>query len=986
MVSFSRLFSILLISSFLLSACDTFGNDGEDSGEVPTLVTTAVSDTAPTTDNPLPPTPLPPTPTQPPTAVPLPSPTFAPDLADWTVMVYLDADNNLELAGLLDLNEMEAAGNNEFVNVVVQMDRAVGESNRDGDWTDGRRYHIQDDENPDLVSSEPVEILGEVNMGDPLTLSDFISWSIRNYPANRYALVIWDHGAGWNGIAFDDNVGVADETDHITLPDLQSALQQALSQNGVDKLDIVGFDACLMGQLEVFQALQPYADFAVGSEELTPGQGWDYTTVLQNLYSFPAQNGDVLAKQLVTDFMTHYTTVESDDFVTMTAVNLAELPDVIHATEVLASTMTSNVQFMASTIGDARSGAEAFARVYADEFDQYAAIDLHHFATILAQRSPDERVTSAALDLVTEIETAVIEHQQGAGFKHSQGIAIYFPRNANFYDTNYTRVSRMPAWTTFLTSYHSIGLADLAAPKVLIPNVLRDVVGVQQPAYLDFEIIGRDIENVVLLAGIYLDDGSRLLVEYQTLTPETTHLPDGSEIVEWRDGIHDDFFVWNTDVTFLSDSTGTGQFVVMWPTDVGSSIFTVQGRFRRANQPEYFDVNIVFDHKTNEMTRVWGVQSDDSKAPAEIFPQAGDEFSVNTFFIDEENNIGHQPGESLLFDEVGKLYNEWAPLPDANYFLGFSAENIAGKTDAAFTDLTIQNSGTVPGFKAYLDPYLGFQFLYPEDWFAPRYTDTLLYTASYDTTTLLQITLYPNLEDNVTSQQLKEQTLAEFGAVDTLFEETIPLADISGTRVAYGYTKADGTEQTGIFFTFVKDGVGYVVDVDGLAADESETITAVQIMAASWQFLQAGFGLQPGDWATVDFDNYSVARPADFNFQEFNDWQRFVADRNTFVALRTQSPTLSAGEVLDALIRDAGIGVNEYSSTDAFLTPLGGAVWHRADFSYTNGDGDEIWGFIMVKMQDGQEVVAWAEAPRTSYNQLEDNVFLVMIADLTLAE
>jgi hypothetical protein len=214
-------------------------------------------------------------------------------------------------------------------------------------------------------------------------------------------------------------------------------------------------------------------------------------------------------------------------------------------------------------VSDARSGAEAFARVYADEFDRYAAVDLHHFAAILAQRSPDTVVTTAALSLMQRIETAVIAHGQGSGFKHSQGIAIYFPRNGSFYDAAYGRINQMPTWDAFLNSYHSVGLAEVAAPQVHIPNVLRNVVGVRQPAYLDFEVVGRDIENVVLLAGLYLDDGRRLLVEYDNLVPEPTHLPDGSEIVEWRDGVHDDFFVWNTDVTYLYDTESTGQFVVM---------------------------------------------------------------------------------------------------------------------------------------------------------------------------------------------------------------------------------------------------------------------------------------------------------------------------------------------------------------------------------------------------------------------------------------
>jgi hypothetical protein len=384
------------------------------------------------------------------------------------------------------------------------------------------------------------------------------------------------------------------------------------------------------------------------------------------------------------------------------------------------------------------------------------------------------------------------------------------------------------------------------------------------------------------------------------------------------------------------------------------------------------------------MTRVWGFQSDESEAPAEILPQPGDEFQVYTQFLDEQNQISRQLGESLFFDGNGRLYYEWAPLPDANYFLGFLAENVAGKTAAAFTDLTIQNSVAVPGYKAYLDPYVGFQFLYLDSWFAPRYDDTLLYTANLSGTTFLQITLYPNVDRSVNAEVLKEQTLAQFGPVDILFEESVNIGLANGYRTSYGYHKEDGIEHTGIFLTFVQDGMGYVVDVDGTTADEVATISAVQTMVESWQFVQAGFGLQPGDWATVDFEAYSISQPADFAFQEFNGWQRFVANRDTFVALRTQPATLETKEVLAALVRDAGGGVNDFVSGTPFLLPLAGATWQRTDFSYTNGDGVVIWGFIMVKVENGREVVAWAEAPATTYNQLESDVFLLMIADLTL--
>lgn len=928
------------------------------------------------------PTPLP---TYTPAAAPQAIPTHDPTLAEWTVMVYLDADNNLEASGLIDFNEMEAAGESGKVNVLVQIDRAVGETAADEDWTGVRRYRIRADKDPIAVGSELVATLGELNMGDPRVLADFIAWGIRSYPANRYTLILWDHGAGWNGIAFDEETADSGDDARITLADLDLALTQGLQEGGLDRLDLVAFDACLMGQLDVFQTLQPHARYAVGSEELTPGQGWDYEAVLRQWVADPGRDGRQLASQMASDFVTYYSQTEPEDFVTMAAVDLAQVPRVSYALEQLAAVLMDDPAFVVSAVGDARSGAEAYARVYADEFERYAAIDLHHFASILAQRTPNEWVAAAAEDVMRAIESAVIANEHGAGFKNSGGMAVYFPRTAEFYASSYAQVTTNQTWNAFLNSYHAAGQAHVPPPEVHLVSVLSETVSVQQPAYLDFEIIGRDIVDVSLVGGRYEPDGRQRLLEFDRLIPEPTYLPDGSQLIEWRDGVHEDFFVWNTKVTYLYDAAGNGDFVVMWPTESGTSLFTVQGRYQRADGGPTFDANLAFDHDTGRLDRVWVFQSDESAAPAELTPQPDDEFQVYNLFWQPDGRVEREPGPRLFFDEARQLYYDWRPLPDGRYFLGFVAENVAGETADAFTDLMIDNSGTQPGYAAYLDPYLGFRFLYPETWYAPVYTGTLLYTADLSGMLQMQISTFPNLDAGVDAAALKAETLKQFGAVDILFEDEVALDGIRGLRTVYGYDKAGEGPYTGIFFTVVKNGTGFVVDVEGRSADEAKTIAAVETMTASWTFLPIGFGLRPGAWATIDLDAFTVAQPADFIYQEVDGWQRFSSDGFTFVALRTQPATISVEGVLAALIRDAGAGVSEFTAGEPFRFPLGGAVWERADFRYMARDGREIWGFIMVKVEAGQEVVAWAEAPATTYNELESPIFLTMISDMSLA-
>ncbi len=920
------------------------------------------------------------TPTPPATSAPLPTATHDGALADWTVLVYMAADNNLEQAALLDMNEMEAAGSSEQVNVLVQIDRAVGESAEQGDWTDTRRYRIVGDADPFLITAEPLLTLGEQNMGDPAVLADFIRWGVQNYPANQYALVLWNHGAGWQGVAFDNDAAEFEANDNLSLADVAGALAEA----GVDQLDIIGFDACLMGQLDVFNVLRPYAHIAVASEELTPGLGWNYESLLRSLYARPQMDGRELAAQMVEGFISHYTAVANEDFVTMSAVDLAQLPALTYSVEQLAAALAQEPAFVASAIGDARSGAESFARVYPEEVDQYAAVDLHHFAHILAQRSPDEAVRLAAEGVMTAVNQAVITSAHGPGFKNSQGVAVYFPRRADFYNADYSSVTQLPNWDAFLQSYHQVGQAALTPPTLTLHNKLNAVVGVQDPAFIGFQVAGRDIEAVRLLVTQNGADGRRRLVEYDNLIPEPTHLPDGTQIVEWRDGVHEDFFIWDTEVTYLYDANNNGDYVVMWPTTPGSTQFTVQGRLRRANEEGFVDANLVFDHATGALVKVWAVQSDESKAPAEILPQPGDEFQLYDFY---EANVAfsHEPGVSLFFDENRQLYYEWLPLPDGLYSLGMVAENVAGDTAVQFLDLTVTNREELADYQAYLDPYLGFRFLYPQSWHEPRYQDTLLYSASQLTDTQLLITIYPQLAEGVTAETLKQQTLQQFGAVDILFEEARVVDGRQALSTAYGYTNTAGIPHSGVFLTFIDaNRNGYVVDVDGRSSDESNTVQTAVTIADTWESGTVGVGLQPGQWATVDLETFSVAQPANFTYQQANGWERFNAGQYTFVALRTQPASRDTAAVVTALVRDAGAGVDNFRASEPTLFPLAGYVWHRVDFSYDVAGLGTVWGFIMARVAGEQEVVAWAEAPSASYNDLATNTFLTMIADMTL--
>ena len=227
--------------------------------------------------------------------------------ADWTFMVYLDGDNNLEAAALDDFLEMAHVGSTADVNIVVQLDRTplnqttggFGYSNAYGDWSDTRRGTVALD---DLPSATWGTSIGEVNMGDPTVLEDFINWGMTNYQADHYAVILWDHGSGYSGVEFDETSA----DDFLTMNELSAGLAAGLADAGVPKIDVLNFDGCLMNMVEVADQVKGVGNYMVGSEDTEPNDGLPYDQVLGSLVANPLMKPVELASTMASDYLTYY--------------------------------------------------------------------------------------------------------------------------------------------------------------------------------------------------------------------------------------------------------------------------------------------------------------------------------------------------------------------------------------------------------------------------------------------------------------------------------------------------------------------------------------------------------------------------------------------------------------------------------------------------------------------------------------------------------
>lgn len=205
--------------------------------------------------------------------------------ARWTYLVYIVGDNNLEEYVTVDIEtEFAALGSNADVQIVALADRSPDYSADNGNWTDTRLFHITQGQK--ATATAALATWGERNMGDPETLIEFMEFAQTYYPAEKYALVFWDHGWAWR-----PGQSNLDETDGDTL-DLDEISDALLAMGGVD---VVAFDQCLMSTIEVQTQLKPVAKATVLSEDYVGYEGFEHDMVISDLRKNPAMSAEQLA-------------------------------------------------------------------------------------------------------------------------------------------------------------------------------------------------------------------------------------------------------------------------------------------------------------------------------------------------------------------------------------------------------------------------------------------------------------------------------------------------------------------------------------------------------------------------------------------------------------------------------------------------------------------------------------------------------------------
>jgi hypothetical protein len=358
---------------------------------------------------------------------------------DWAFFVFLNGDNNLEPNAYQNLEQMKTVGSTAAVDIVVLLDS----STQDGG--NARKLYVTHD------GTTLIEDMGEVDMGDWSTLADFGAWAVQAYPARHQALILWDHGDGWRsspagptlfkGFSNDDHGSAAGIS--ISNGDYARALGAITNARG-DKLDLVGFDACLMAMWEVASATAPYAYTFVGSEETEPADGWRYDLALAPLVASPQATAVELGVWIADSY--HDATAANS---TISVLDLNLLPGLNGPITAFADALLAAPSWY-DKVELARQASQAF---YLPEY-----VDLWDLTErVRSSTTPSPAVVAAADALLAELGLVIVHNQAQSSYPGAHGLSIYLPARHVALDPAYGGAgalwSQATTWDQFLQSF-----------------------------------------------------------------------------------------------------------------------------------------------------------------------------------------------------------------------------------------------------------------------------------------------------------------------------------------------------------------------------------------------------------------------------------------------------------------------------------------------------------------------------------------------------
>ncbi|WP_291423247.1 clostripain-related cysteine peptidase [Deinococcus sp.] len=588
----------------------------------------------------------------------------------WTVAVYLDADHNLDSSALTDLEEMAAAGPLKNVRVVYQLDR----NDDEGGASPGVERGVI--ENGKRVS---VQRLPELNSDDAQNVSSFLTWAYKAYPSAHHGLIMWDHGGQWDGGFGGDTHGPGvseDQPGTLTPEAFSRATGQALKNLGIQKLDFLAFDTCLMGGAELVAQFAPLTRLYIADAEIDYGDGWNYAPTLQALNRTPEQNMTTFGAQEVKFWEAQHRSSPSDRLYGVhAAYDTSRWPATQAALNTFAASLTKAFASPQTAGYLWRARGEAIQYDFSDDGRPGTTrpyVDLGHFADRVGQYTPDATLKGQAAALSAAIKQLIVAKSVGQKRLAASALSVYFPTHQNTVPDGGTlkRYAALPmnagtGWLGLQRAWTAAVKADTTPPQLKNADMTR--VNKDGSAHFEFTAAGADVYAV--MASLYRKNGPDAYFDYGDVY--YTRLVGG-----------DYEFDWEPQAWTMTDGVQS-TYVTAEHAEPDDEFLTAYAQYTAPGE-DPFDVMVQF----NEDGEITGVLDNSGESPIGIDVEAGGklQFYLRTYNAKTDKyDFAVQKAVLKISDEnLSKLRAKQKELPSGEFELDFTVFDYAGN-DASQT-------------------------------------------------------------------------------------------------------------------------------------------------------------------------------------------------------------------------------------------------------------------------------------------------------------
>lgn len=432
--------------------------------------------------------------------------------AEYTLIVFMAANNDLYRFALKNIIQMEAVGSNSNINIIVQL-------HTPGSLNPTKRYIIEKGRRKLISPSQGSNITKNLNSGDPQTLIDCAEWAMKYYPAKHLIVNFWNHGSGcWDpgvsktintcdlfymnsetnmleldrsieyiehieelnniqdndteqnqsddNILEDDKRGICFDDTHksyMTNQDVKFALSEIQNRIlGGKKIAAVWFDACLMSMIEITNICKDHADYLIASQDVEYAAGSNYQLVLSPFLE-KSLSPEEFACHVVKSFEKSYQEITRD--YTQSAVDLSKAGLIETNINLVAQELLTGIEYQKNK-SVVKMIQLCKSRQLCTCFEEPSFIDLHHFYTNLQQnigqidlldKAKQAKMKIALTALLSQglnaINDAVIANATGSNLLNAGGLSIYFPERNIFNSYPLCNFARSNSWSKLLMEY-----------------------------------------------------------------------------------------------------------------------------------------------------------------------------------------------------------------------------------------------------------------------------------------------------------------------------------------------------------------------------------------------------------------------------------------------------------------------------------------------------------------------------------------------------